>query len=295
MVQLAPVGTYHMPDSLAECLDRVADGGDDLVVLAGGQAILPLLKNRSLRPEVLVDLSAVAELRRREIAADGTLMLGAMRRHRELYEDRAIQSGWSALADAAAAIGDLQVQNRGTIGGNLVFGTVLTDLKQVVMCLDGRLRVVGRSGVREVAARALFGDPGHALLEPGELLDSIALPPLPERSGSAYRKFGITTNGRPVIGIAAALTIGADGICTGASIVVGGLVPAPCEARIAAQVLIGQAIDEHVIAHAALAAADEIKPQSDARASASYRRQLVRAIGREVLGQAWQRAIGRTC
>ncbi|MDY0068213.1 MAG: FAD binding domain-containing protein [Steroidobacteraceae bacterium] len=290
MAQLAAVGAYHVPASLNECLDLLAGSGDTAVILAGGQAILPLLRNRSLRPDVLVDLSGIAELHRREAGAGGSLVLGAMCRHRDIYEDRKISAGWSALADAAAGVGDLQVQNRGTIGGNLVFGTVLTDMKQVVMCLDARLRIVGGPEPREVSAREIFGDAGRSLLEPGELLESIAFPALAEGSGSAYRKFGITTNGRPVIGVAAALTFDADRVCTAATIVVGGLVPAPHDARIAAQVLIGQHVDEDVIVRAAQAAAADIKPQSDARASAAYRRQLVRAIGQEVLLQAWKRA-----
>lgn len=290
MVQLAAIEAYHAPVSLVECLGLLADGGDRVVVLAGGQAILPLLKNRSLRPDVLVDLSRVAELHRRELCNDGALLLGAMCRHRDICDDREISSGWSALADAAAGIGDLQVQNRGTIGGNLVFGTVQTDMKQVVMCLDARLRIVGGPEVREVAAREVFAGAGQPLLEPGELLDSIVFPALPKGSGSAYHKFGITTNGRPVIGIGAALTLDPEGICTAASIVVGGLVPAPCDAQIAAQVLVGQKMDDDVIAHAMRAAAEEIKPQSDARASAAYRRQLVRAVGRDALNAAWKRA-----
>ncbi|MCP5364535.1 MAG: FAD binding domain-containing protein [Hyphomicrobiales bacterium] len=291
MVQLAVVEAYHAPTSLDECLGLLAGGGDKVVVLAGGQAILPLLKNRSLRPDVLVDLSRVAELHRRELCHDGALTLGAMYRHRNIYKDRQISLGWSALADAAAGIGDLQVQNRGTIGGNLVFGTVQTDMKQVVMCLDARLLIVGGSEVRQVAAREVFAGSASPLLEPGELLNSIVFPAMPQRTGSAYHKFGITTNGRPVIGIAAALTLDREGVCTAASIVVGGLVPAPCDAQLAAQVLVGQHIDDDVISHAVRAAAEEIKPQSDARASAAYRRQLVRAVGRDVLHAAWKRAI----
>lgn len=294
MVQLAPIKTYYTPGSLEECLDFLAVGDENVLVLAGGQAILPLLKSRSLRPNVLVDLSGVAELRRRMVETDGTLVLGAMCKHRDVYEDGAIKVGWPALADAAAGVGDLQVQNRGTIGGNLVFGTVLTDLKQVAMCLNAQLRIVGRSGTRQVSARAAFGDAAQSLLTSDELLHSVAFPAWPSGSGSAYRKFGITTNGRPVIGVAAAVSVGADGICSAASIVVGGLVPAPCDAQIAAQVLIGQPIDQDVIAHATRAAAEEVKPQSDARASAAYRRQLVRAIGYDALNDAWKRAIG-TC
>ncbi|MCP5364466.1 MAG: FAD binding domain-containing protein [Hyphomicrobiales bacterium] len=289
MPQLAPVRSFIMPETIEACLDILGREGDKAVVLAGGQSIMPILKTRGLRPEVLLDLSRVERMRHKAVTGDG-LVVGAMCCHRELWLDPAIRSRWSALADAAEGVGDRQVQNRGTLGGNLAFGTVVTDMKQVVMCLDAKLDIAGPSGQRSVSALEHFAEPENVLLAPGELLTSVRMPDLGPQSGSAYRKYGITANGRPVIGVAAMLQLDEAGLCTGARIVVGGLVPAPNVAKYAAQILVGKAVSEQQIASAAEAAAEEIRPQSDSRATSAYRRQLVRTYGKTVLALALSRA-----
>lgn len=292
MAQMVPMRAYHAPATLDGCLKILEKERDHIVVLAGGQSLLPLLKTRGLRPEVLLDLANVEQpcLQRVLIDKAGTLEVGAMCCYRDLWRNPLVVNGWSALADAAAGIGDRQIQNRGTLGGNLAFGTVLTDMKQVVMCLSAELHIAGSKGTRVESALELFADPARMLLEPDELLESIRFPALDTGSGSAYQKYGITTNGRPVIGVAATLTLDSAGICSSARIVIGGLVPCPCETRDAAQALIGQRLDEEMITLAANTAAQEIKPQSDGRASAAYRRQLVRTYAKQVLELALKRA-----
>ncbi|HKR17920.1 FAD binding domain-containing protein [Rhizorhapis sp.] len=291
MTQMAPLKAYHAPTSLDECLQIMAKEGSRLIVIAGGQSVMPLLKTRGLRPEALLDLVHVGELHGLDVLdADGSLLVGAMCRHRELWSDPAVAGGWPALADAAAGVGDRQIQNRGTIGGNLAFGTVITDMKQVAMCLDAELHIAGPEGERKVGALELFADAERMLLQPGELLKAVCFPPAGKGGGSAYRKYGITANGRPVIGVAAAVTLDEAGLCADARIVVGGLVPCPNIAKYAAQSLIGKKVDTQGIAAAADAAAEEIKPQSDSRATSAYRRQLVRVYGRQVLELAFERA-----
>jgi len=289
---MAPVRAYLAPASIDECLEVLERENGRVVVVAGGQSILPLLKTRGLRPEVLLDLVNVAQLRTQHVLSGdgGALEVGAMRRHRDLWNDARILSGWSALADAASGIGDRQIQNRGTLGGNLVFGTVGTDMKQVAMCLSAQLLITGRQGERTVSALEIFANAERALLEPGELLQAVRFPALGAGTGTAYRKYGITTNGRPVIGVAAMLTLDVTGKCSAARIVVGGLVPNPCEAPGAAQALVGQRLDAEIIATAANVAAGELKPQSDGRASSAYRRQLIRVYGSQALTAALQRA-----
>lgn len=291
MPQLSPVQSYFAPNNLQACLEIVAREGDKAVILAGGQSVMPILKTRGLRPQVLLDLGLVEELRANNIV-NGSLVLGAMSRHRDIWTDRAIQTGWSALADAAAGVGDRQIQNRGTLGGNLAFGTVVTDMKQVVMCLGAKLHIIAMSGERHVDALELFADPEKKLLGPGELLKAVQFPGLGAGAGSAYRKYGITANGRPVVGIAGLVRLDDAGVCLEARIVVGGLVPAPRVAKYAAQMLEGKPVDAKSIGAAADAAAEEVKPQTDTRATSAYRRQLIRSYGRTVLEQAYDRARG---
>jgi len=292
MAQMAPVHAYHAPATLEECLALLERNAGRVVVLAGGQSILPLLKTRGIRPEVLLDLGRVPELRAQSVTVDtgGVLEVGAMRRHRDLWTDPMIARDWSALADAAWCVGDRQVQSRGTLGGNLVFGTVITDMKQVAMCLDAELVIVGSGGERTVSACDIFADPAQMLLEPNELLKAVRFPSVGSRGGSAYKKYGLTANGRPIIGVAARVKIDEDRRCTEARIVVGGLVPCPHVASGAAESLIGKVVNEDVLAAAADAAAAEVRPQSDGRASAAFRRRLVRAYTGRSLSLAFKRA-----
>lgn len=289
-MQMASIRGYHAPNAVQECLGVLAEEGGRAVVLAGGQSLVPLLRSRQLRPEVILDLNKVDELRAIEAPTEARpLELGAMVRYCDIIRRDAISVRWPALVDAAARIGDLQIQNRGTIGGNLVFGTATTDMKQVVMCLGAEAVVVGPAGERAVAAREAFADPSRRFLEPGELLKALRFPAPAARSGNAYVKVGLNANGRPIIGVAAALTLDDSGVCTTASVVVGGVVPAPCVAEGAAAVLVGTTLDAEAVAAAADAAAHEVRTQTDSRASAEYRKQLIRVYGRKAL----ERAVGR--
>lgn len=291
MPHLAPVQQFLTPENLDSCLEIIEREGEAALVIAGGQAIMPILKTRGLRPSSLVDLSRVAELKAREVSPDGWLTVGAMTRHREIWGDGEIRGRWSALADAASNIGDRQVQNRGTIGGNIVFGSVITDMKQVVMCLDAEMHVAGPNGIRVLRALEQFANPANEFLRGGELLVHLRFPPACERSGSAYVKYGITVQGRPVIGVAAWMALGADKRCIDARIVVGGLSPCPQVAGFSARMLVGKEPGDEEIGAAANGAAEEVRPQSDGRASAGYRRQLIRSYARKALQIARDRAL----
>ena len=292
MAQIAPIQAFHEPESLDQCLDMLAKEGARALVIAGGQSIMPILKTRGLRPHVLISLARIEDLRVLDATGsrDGTLIMGAMCRHRDIWNDPGIARNWSALSDAAACVGDRQIQNRGTIGGNLAFGTVLTDMKQVAMCLDARLQIAGPNGERSASALELFADIDRTMLQPGELLKAVHFPFLGKGAGSAYGKYGITANGRPVVGVAAMVKADPDGVCTDARIVVGGLVPCPNVARYSAQLLVGKVLDADTIGAAADAVSEEVKPQSDSRATSSYRRRLISVYGRQVLELARTRA-----
>jgi CO/xanthine dehydrogenase FAD-binding subunit len=291
-VQIAPLRAYHAPTDLAECLEILRDEAGRVTVLAGGQSAVPLLKSRQLRPEVLLDLRRVEELRRQPSGADGDgpLELGAMVRYRDIEHHPLITSRFAALADAARTIGDLQVRNRGTLGGNLAFADITADMPPVVVCLSGEVVVTGPGGDRTVPADEFFTGRRETALRPDELLRAVRFPAPAPGSGSAYEKYGITVNGRPVIGVAAQVAVDAGGTCSAARVVVGGVLPGPRRAEAAEQVLLGQRIDDDVLAAAAGAAAEEIDTHDDLRGSAEYRRQLIRIYGQRALQRAVTRA-----
>lgn len=296
-MQIAPLRAYHAPSSLGECFDILRAEADRVMVLAGGQTALPLLKARQVRPEVLLDLARVDELRRHSASSNenGALELGAMVRYRDIEANPAVAARWTALADAAKVIGDLQVRNRGTLGGNLVFADVTADMPPAVVCLSGELLLTAGDGQRTVPAAEFFTGPRQTALRAGELLRAVRLPAPGPGTASAYAKYGITANGRPVIGVAAQVSLDPAGTCTAARVVVGGVLPAPIRAEGAEESLVGQRPDHDVLAAAADTAAGEVPTQDDLRGSSEYRRQLIRVYGQRALQGAVSRAQeGRT-
>lgn len=288
---LAPVRAYHAPSSVRECIEILGAEPGRAMLLAGGQSALPLLKSRQLRPEVLLDLAAVSQLRDLTTPSEGEspLELGSMVRYRDIVDSPVIFKRWAALGDAASNIGDLQVRNRGTVGGNLVFADVAADMPPVAVCLSAELLVVGPHSERTVPAAEFFAGPRRTTLGSDEILTGLRFPAPSTRTASAYIKYGITANGRPVIGVAAVIALDEEGTCTQARVVVGGVLPSPHRALNAENLLVGAQPRDEVLIAAADAAAAEVPTQDDDRGSASYRRQLINVYTERVLRRAAER------
>lgn len=289
---LAPVRAYHTPSTVRECIEVLGAEPGRAMLLAGGQSALPLLKSRQLRPEVLLDLASVSQLRELTTPSEGDppLELGSMVRYRDIVNSPVIFERWAALGDAANSIGDLQVRNRGTVGGNLVFADVAADMPPVAVCLSAELLVVGPHSERTVPAAEFFVGPRRTTLRPDEILTHLRFPAPGPQTASAYLKYGITTNGRPVIGVAAMIALDEQSACTEARIVVGGVLPGPHRALNAENRLVGAHLRDEVLVAAADAAAAEVPTQDDDRASASYRRQLINVYTERVVRRAVERA-----
>jgi CO/xanthine dehydrogenase FAD-binding subunit len=165
---------YHDPDSVEEVVDLLAERGDDAVVLAGGQSLVPLLNLRLARPAVVVDL------RRLPLEAptiDGDVVrVGATVTITSLLAAPAVGRLGAGVGEALRAIGHPQIRNRGTIGGSLAHADPATELPAVLVALDGAVTLQSRSGVRQVGAADLFEGPFSTTRRPDELLTSVTLP-----------------------------------------------------------------------------------------------------------------------
>jgi carbon-monoxide dehydrogenase medium subunit len=172
---------YHKPTSLAEAV-RLLKADPDAKPLAGGHTLIPALKHRLNRPSALVDLSGIAELRGIRCEGDA-VVIGAMTRHVEVATDPFITAAIPALARMAGSIGDVQVRNRGTMGGSLANNDPAADYPAAVLALGGTLV----TDAREIPADDFFLGMFTTALQPGELLVAIRLP-VPERCGYAKMK-----------------------------------------------------------------------------------------------------------
>ncbi len=177
-------------------------------VLAGGHSLLPMMKLRLAEPSVLVDIGRVDDLRGIRHTGDGSVTIGALTTYVEIANDETLRgnAAFGALVDACALIGDVQVRNRGTIGGNLSHNDPASDLPAVALALDATLELVGPDGERSVPASEFLTGLMETALGPGELLRAVTFSGLD--GSSAYEKFENPASGYAICGVAAYLGSG---------------------------------------------------------------------------------------
>jgi carbon-monoxide dehydrogenase medium subunit len=254
---------YVKPKSVAEALELLA-ANDGARALAGGQTLVNVMKARAASPDMLVDLNGLPELKGIELAADGTLTVGAMTTYTELMRSAEAKAR-PILGEVSATIADVQVRNRGTIGGNVCSNDPTNHLPPLMVAVGARMHIRGAAGEREVSAEEFFLGVYMTAVGPGELLTKISIP--------AGKKDGF-----------AAVTLGADGTClANAAATVNGSVRVALGCVDAVPVLVTVDTPDGV-ADAVRAAG--IDPPSDVHASAEYRLHLTTVVATRAAKEA---------
>lgn len=280
--------TYRSAASVEEAAKLLA-ASPDAKVIAGGHSLLPLLKLGLVSPSGLVDIGRIEALRAIRAGKDG-VTVGALATHQQIADDAGLRRSHAALAEAAAEVGDLQVRGRGTIGGSLAHADPGADEPAAALALDATVRAVGAKGERRIPARDLFVGPLETTLRRDEILADVHLPALPERTGSAYVKFPHPASRFAVVGVAAVVTLGADGKVKSAAVAVTGAAEAAFRAAECEKALIGTTGDRAAGEAAAAKAVGGKRMLSDLAASADYRAHLVTVFARRAIERAVERA-----
>jgi len=283
--------SYQAPSTIEEAVATLGRSRDAKVI-AGGHSLLPLMKLGLAQPETLVDIRKIASLRNIRAEADGTIVVGALATHRSIAEDRTIAAKLTALAEAASAVGDLQVRSRGTIGGSLAHADPAADEPGPVLAFGALIRAIGGKGKRDIPARDFFKTAFETALAADEIAAEIRFPAQTGRTGSAYVKFAHPASRFAVVGVAAVVTLKGDGTVERAAIGVTGAAEAPFRAAVAEKAITGTKADAKAIAAAAAKAAEGITTLADLVATADYRRHLVTVYARRALERAVERARG---
>lgn len=282
---------YHAPTSVAEAVDLLTEHGEDAKLLAGGHSLIPLMKLRLAEPRALIDLGKIADMA--YIREDGGgLAIGAMTTYAALESSDAVRRRAPVLADAARQVADAQVRNMGTIGGSLAHADPAGDLPAVAIALNAELVTSSQGGHRSIGADDFFVDLLTTALEPTEILNEIRIPALAPRSGTAYAKFGNKASHYAIVGVAAVVTLAADGSCAAASIGVTGAGPNAARAADAEAALAGSALSDDAISAAASAAGNGIEFNEDVHASAEYRAHLTAVYAERAIRAAIANAGG---
>ncbi|MFQ5777923.1 MAG: FAD binding domain-containing protein [Terriglobia bacterium] len=280
---------YVAPRSLEEALSLLMQHGEGAKLLAGGHSLLPLMKLRLAAPSVLIDLGRIPNLAYIR-AEDEQIAIGAMATHAEVESSDLLRNRAPLLAETAAEIGDVQVRNRGTLGGTLAHADPAADYPAAMLALEAELTLTSQKGRRTLAAKDFFLDMLTTALEPGEIITEIRFPADTPRTGSAYRKLHQPASGFAIVGVAARVELTDEGACGTARVGLTGVAAKAYRATAAESDLVGQTPNKTRIAGAARKAAQGVEALSDLHASARYRAAMAEVFTRRALTAAFQRA-----
>jgi aerobic carbon-monoxide dehydrogenase medium subunit len=248
-------------------------GDTEAKLVAGGHSLIPLMKMRLASPSKLVDISGLPELR--GIKLEGRhIVVGALSTHRDVATNPLINTYLPALAEAASQVGDLQVRNRGTIGGNLAHADPASDLPAVALAYDAALTVLGSEGTETLFSEDFFLGPLLTALPEGNLILSISFGVPPAGAKSTYVKYAHPASGYAVVGIAAVVGADENQIVNYARISITGAADVAYRARACEHALIGKPLTEESIQYASEFAPDDGEIAGDLFAGEAYRRHL---------------------
>jgi len=264
---------YTRPASLDEALGLIGSGGSK--VIAGGQSLLPLLKLRLASVDRLVDIGRLAELKGVRSLPDGRLGVGALTTYAELLDSPAQHYG--LLRDALPTIGDVQVRNRGTVGGAIAHADPASDLPACLLALDVEVVVRSARGERTIPITEFFQDSFQTSIADDELLTEVRLPGPRDDAGSAYASLEQPASGYAIVGVAAVVARPSAGApISFATIAITGVGPVAYRASVVEGDLIGSDGSSEAIGHAASHATDGVTVNADIHADAEYRAAMAR-------------------
>jgi carbon-monoxide dehydrogenase medium subunit len=274
-----------IPQTLAEALEILAQGRPGVVPLAGGTNVIVDLRGRRSRPETLVDLGRLAELRgiRRD---NGHIVVGGGTTIARLMADPLITECGAPLCEAAAALGNPLIRNRATVAGNLVDASPAADMAPPLLVLNAEVELVSQEGTRHVPLQDFMVGPNETILLPYELLVAVRWPIPPPRGAAAHRKIGLRKGTACAIASAAVMVeYDESSSCRHVRIALGAVAPKPIRAYAAEEILRDRTLTSETISRAARLSAEATSPIDDVRSSAAYRKRVAEALVCRLLAQ----------
>ena len=274
---------FLQPTSVSEASRMLADLGEECRVMAGGTALMLVMRQRMLNPSHLISVQDIPELQGIAWDAASGLRIGALARHTDIAQSERVRHHHPMLAQMAAQVANPQVRNQGTIGGNLCYGDPSTDPPGALMALGAQVILASTRGERVLRMEDFLLDYFSTAIAPDELVVAVQVPPAADHTRARYTRFKRTAaEHRPLASVSAVTQI-RQGLCSQVRLVVGASVAVPRRIPQAEQFLEGRRLDADTIEQAARLVADGIEPISDLRGSADYRREMVRISAKRTL------------
>ncbi len=282
---------YFAPKTVEEALTLLSQYKEENKVIAGGQSLLILMRQRLVAPRYLIDVKGISSLDYMHLDAKKDLKIGALTSHRTIETSQVTRNGCSVLAEMEKNLASVQTRSWGTIGGNLCHGDPAGDPAPVLIALNGKVTISSLKGERTIAVEDFFTDYFETVLMPDEMLTEIQVPNPSPNTGTAYTKFTKRVGDMAIVGVAVSITLSSkNSTCEDSRIVLGAVASVPMRAKGAEKVLAGKEFTDELLEEAARVASEETKPTSDIHASEGYRRELVKVLVKQVAKEAMRRS-----
>jgi carbon-monoxide dehydrogenase medium subunit len=278
---------YRTPKSLKEVHANLKEFGSDAKLVAGGTALIIMMKQRLVRPSCLISLRSVRGLNGIELQ-NGGLRIGGLATHRQLETSPLIRRRLRMLAETYHHVATLRVRNMATVGGGLAHADPNQDPPPSLIALGATLKATSANGSRVIPMDEFFKDYYETVLNPDELITEVMVPKLPLNSGAAYIKFlPRTADDYATVSAAAVLTLDkSNKTIADVRIALGSVGVTPIRATAAEAVLRGQPLKTEAFAEAGEKAKEAVDPISDFRGSAGYKKDMAAVFVRRALEKA---------
>ena len=280
---------YTVATSLGEAVSLLQKHGDRAKLLAGGHSLIPMMKLRLAAPEMLIDIGRLSELAFINEEAQ-TVRIGALTTHHTIESSDTLRRRCEALSEAASTIGDIQVRNKGTIGGSIAHADPAADYPASLVAFEATIVALGPKGDRAIPAAEFFVEMMTTALQPNEIVREIRITPPGGRAGSAYLKMEQKASGFAICGAAAVVELDGSGALSSCRIGITGVASHAFRAGETEKALIGQKPTADLLRSACEKASNGITALDDIHASAEYRLDLARIYARRTLQRAIERA-----
>jgi CO/xanthine dehydrogenase FAD-binding subunit len=276
---------YLEPTSIQEATSLLAKFDGKAKVIAGGTDLVVQMKRKLIRPQYIVNLAFIPGLEYINYDPKDGLKIGAMTTISALEKSSISQPGYSVISQAASKLGSMAIRNVATLGGNLCNAAPSAEMAPALIGLSAKAKIFGPKGERVVLLEDFFTGPGTTVLKTGELLTEIQVPVPSTHTEAVYLRHEIRgALDLAIVSVAAVIRLQpGDAVCQEAKVVLGAVAPTPLRAHRAEETIKGKTINEEFIEKVAQVAADEARPISDVRASADYRREMVKVYTKEVI------------
>lgn len=268
------------PASLAEASRLIVGHGEGAKAMAAGTSLILLMRQRLFAPSHLVWLGRVPDLDFLRYDPKEGLRIGAMTRIATLESDPEVRREYPMIHEMARRVANPQIRNVATVGGNLAHADPQSDPPTCFLALGGSVKTYREGRERTIPLEEFFVDFYETVLEPGEILTEVRVPPPPKKAGMVYTRFTATpAEDRPLLGIGVVLTLSGKGACQDVRIAIGASTPVPVRARKAEEFLKGKKPSDEVLTEAGRLASEEVpRVIDDFRGSAGYRREIIGVI-----------------